>query len=95
MDQVIDNDATLSDEAIVALLKRAYQFAKPEQAEAASRLTLDSTVESLGIDSLAALEMSGFVEEELDLHFQDDELVAIRSMRDLASLMRKHAARRH
>ncbi len=93
MDPVIDK--ALSDDTLVALLKRAYQFAKPEHADAAHRLTLDSTVESLGIDSLAALEMSGFVEEELDLHFQDDELVAIRSMRDLATLMRKHLDRRH
>lgn len=94
MEQVIDKPAELDDATTLALLKKAYLFAKPEHAATVHRLTLDATIESLGIDSLAALEMSGYVEEELDLHFADDELVSIRSMRDLAQLMRKHSARK-
>lgn len=94
MEQVIDKPAELDDSTLLALLKKAYLFAKPEHAATVHQLTLDATVESLDIDSLAALEMSGYVEEELDVHFADDELVSIRSMRDLAQLMRKHAARK-
>ncbi len=82
--------AALTDQEVIGLLRQAFLYAKPEHAEAAATLTLAATIEELGIDSIAALEMSGFVEEQLDLQFPDDELVAIRSLGDLARLVRKY-----
>ena len=82
--------AAMDDTAILGLLARAFAFAKPDHPETLKRLTLNASVEELGIESVSALEMAGFIEEELDIQFADHELVAIRSMRDLAQLIRKH-----
>ena len=82
--------AVLDDTAILDLLARAFAYAKPDQPETLKHLTLDASVEELGIESVSALEMAGFIEEELDIQFSDHELVSIRSMRDLAQLIRKY-----
>lgn len=89
--ELVEHEAAAQDnEVVIGLLRRAFLYAKPEHPEAAQRISLDATIEELGIHSVAALEMSGFIEEQLDVQFPDDELVAIRSMRDLAHLVRKY-----
>lgn len=80
-----------TDENILELIRKAYCYAKPDGSENVGNLTLTSSVESLGIQSVAALEMAGFIEEELDVQFADDELSSLNGMSDLASLIRKHA----
>ena len=91
MDTAESEAATRNDDiAVIELLRRAFIYARPEHPEAAQRVTLDATIEELGIDSVAALEMSGFIEEQLDVQVPDEELVAIRSMRDLARIVRKY-----
>lgn len=82
--------AVLDDQAILNLLRRAFAYAKPDQPEVAKRITLEATVDELGLESVSALEMAGFIEEALDAQFSDHELVTIRSMRDLAQLIRKY-----
>lgn len=86
----MDHAVAQESQAIIDLLKRAFLYARPEHTETAQRITLDATMEELGIDSLAALEMSGFIEEQLDVQIPDDELVAIRGMRDLARIVRHY-----
>jgi len=86
----VDTTVAPEDQAVIGLLQRAFLYARPEHSEAAERITLDATIEELGIDSVAALEMSGFIEEQLDVQIPDEELVAIRSMRDLARIARKY-----
>lgn len=86
--------AGISDTQIVSLLRKAFAFAKPERSEAAGQLQLESTIDELGIESVSALEMTGFIEEELDIQFHDSELVKIHGMGDLAQLIRKHTAAR-
>ncbi|WP_411888287.1 acyl carrier protein [Hydrocarboniphaga effusa] len=86
--------AVVTDEEIVALLRKAFAFAKPDQLEAAAQLQLSSTIDELGIESVSALEMTGFIEEELDIQFHDSELVRIHGMGDLAQLIRKHTTAR-
>lgn len=92
--EIVGNETAVIDhQDTIGLLKRAFLYARPDHSEAAQRLTLDATIEELGIDSIAALEMSGFIEEQIDVQFPDDELVGIRSMRDLAQLVRKYEHR--
>jgi acyl carrier protein len=78
--------ALLSEADVVLLLKRAYAYAKPD-AHPTVDLPLDATLEGLGINSIAALEMTGYVEEELDIFLRDDEIASLRHLGDLAKLI--------
>ena len=79
----------LSDSQLFDVIKRALIFAKPDASEAAQRLTLQSTMDELAIESISALEMTGFIEEELGIQFADSELASIRGIPDLVYLIRK------
>jgi acyl carrier protein len=89
----MDQRVALHDAELLDLLKRALLFARPERADVAARLTLSSTMDELGIESVVALEMVGFLEEELNIQFQDSELSQIQSMDSLARLIKKHTSR--
>lgn len=86
------NNFRASDEQVLDLIQRAYCHAKPDESHRRNEVTLVASVESLGIQSVAALEMAGFIEEELDVQFMDDELSTINGMSDLAALIRKHSS---
>lgn len=85
-------DKLTSDEDILALIRSAYTYAKPEMAAESARITLDSKLSDLHIQSVAALEMSGFIEEKLSIQFSDDELAMLNGISDMAALIRKHVA---
>lgn len=91
----MDNQTTnvLADDSVLDLIREAYVHARPEMSHLKTKLTLESSVEELGIQSVAALEMAGYVEEQLDVQFADDELASINGIGDLARLIRSHAAR--
>lgn len=84
------NAIVLDDAGMLELLKRAFEFAKPDHQALSTRITLQSSIDELGMESVAALEMAGFIEEELDIQFHDNELTTIRGMDSLARLIRKH-----
>ena len=87
---LIEPKSMASEEKILDLLRQAYRYALPDRPEAAKALRLDSTIDELGIESIAALEMTGFIEEKLDVQFQDSEIGSVRGMADLVRLIRKH-----
>lgn len=80
----------LSDPYILDLLQRAYLFAKPDNQAGRDALKLDSTIEELGIESIAALEITGFIEEELGIEFNDNDIASVRGMSDLVRLIKKN-----
>jgi acyl carrier protein len=88
--EAIEPDSAPSDGMIRDLLRQAFRYALPDRSDAAESLRLDSTLDELGIESIAALEMTGFIEEKLDVQFQDSAIGAVRGMNDLAELIRKH-----
>ncbi len=75
---------------VINLIKQAFLYALPEKKELGDRVSLDSTIKELGIQSVSALEMAGFIEEKLDVQFRDDELMGISKLRDLADLIYKY-----
>lgn len=89
----MDQRAELQDADLLDLLKRALLFARPERVDVKDRITLNSSMDELGIESVAALEMVGFIEEELDIQFQDSELAQIQGMDSLVRLIKKHVNR--
>lgn len=50
-------------------------------------LTLDSSFRDLGIDSLDLVDMVFELEGELDIEFEDDELLEIKTVKNLLDLI--------
>lgn len=68
----------------VALFRRAaWEVAQKDLKD----LSLEHQVSELGLDSVAMLEVIGFLEEELDVNFPDDALARVQTIRDLSSLV--------
>jgi acyl carrier protein len=79
------------DEKVIEILKEAVAFAKPAQKRLISTMSLDSSMSDLGIESIAALEMAGYVEEKLGIQFPDDELTSVQTLRGFAKLVQQYA----
>ncbi|WP_164131359.1 acyl carrier protein [Sharpea azabuensis] len=52
-------------------------------------LTMDSEFKGLGIDSLDLVDLVFQLEEELNTQFEDEELMQIKTVRDLCQLIDK------
>lgn len=79
-----------TEQKIIAMLQEALAYAKPDEKDLARIMTLDSRLSDLGIESITALEMAGYLEDKLGIQFPDDELTSIQSVRGLADLVRRH-----
>jgi acyl carrier protein len=80
----------ITEQKIIAMLQEALAYAKPDEKDLARIMTLDSRLSDLGIESITALEMAGYLEDKLGVQFPDDELASIQSVRGLADLVRQH-----
>lgn len=81
----------MTDQEIFALVKQAFVYAQPEKKSQIDLMTQESTFDELGIDSIAALEMSAYLEDKLGSQFPDDELTRVMDMRGFMNLIRRHA----
>ena len=70
------------------LIREALAFTAPE--EMPQDFSPDSTLAELGISSITALEMAGYIEEKLSIVFPDDELSQVNTLRDFDLLIRRH-----
>ena len=70
------------------LIREALAFTAPE--EMPQDFSPDSTLAELGISSITALEMAGYIEEKLSIVFPDDELSQVNTLRDFDQLIRRH-----
>ncbi|MBI5548379.1 MAG: acyl carrier protein [Deltaproteobacteria bacterium] len=50
-------------------------------------LSMDTQITTLGIDSVAMLEVIGFLEEELEIHLPEERLQRVQVLGDLADLI--------
>lgn len=82
----------MTDDQIIELIQNALCQAAPKKAADFANLTMDKKLDSLGLDSIAVMEMVGFVEEHLDVTFNDEELTDIEHISDLANLIRTQTA---
>jgi len=81
MEPYVDNDKVLS------LIKSALAEVAPKRESDFANVTLDTTIESLGLDSIATMEMVGFLEEQVDSTFPDEDLAQVNALSDLAKLV--------
>jgi acyl carrier protein len=79
----------MSEHEIQELIREAIRFAEPELA--AVELTPGSTLSELGIGSVSALEMVGYIEDRLGIQIPDDQLAGLSSLDGLVRLIRSHA----
>jgi acyl carrier protein len=53
------------------------------------KLTLDTELSDLSLDSVAVMEIVGYVEQKLDVRFNDEDMATITTLRDLSTLIEK------
>jgi acyl carrier protein len=80
-----------TDDEIVALIRRALIEVAPHRATQFEQVSLASKLDGLELDSIAIVEMIGFVEDAVGRTFQHREIVAVRSVQDIAELIRKES----
>lgn len=77
----------MTDDEILGLIKEALISSSPEHADAT--LTMESTLGMLGISSIMALEVAGYLEEKLNIRLPDDELAPLNTIGGLVKLIRQ------
>ena len=53
------------------------------------KLTLDTELSDLSLDSVAVMEIVGYVEQKLGVRFNDEDMATITTLRDLSTLIEK------
>jgi acyl carrier protein len=78
----------MDDAQILNLIKEALFEVAPNRKEEFEDLELDETIEDLALDSIATMEMVGFLEDKTEKTFPDEDLAQVNSLKDLATLVR-------
>lgn len=78
----------MQNEEIITLIKQALAEVAPTRTSDFEAITMDTLIESLGLDSIATMEMVSFIEERVDNTFPDEELAKVQKIGDLAGLIR-------
>ena len=82
----------MNDAEIIGIIQKALLDVAPNRAGDFNDISLETTIESLGLDSIATMEMVGFLEEQVDTTFPDEELTAVSTVGHLANLIRNGTA---
>lgn len=69
------------------LIKAAIVAVDPSKAAKLSTLTGKTEIRELGMDSVATMEMVGFLEEKLNTQFSDEVMIRIQTFGDLQTLV--------
>lgn len=76
--------STTRDPKIVDLFAKAIWEVDQKKID---DLGMDKQIASLGIDSVAMLEVIGYLEEELEIHLPEDRLQKVQTLGDLADVI--------
>ena len=77
----------MNDTEILDLIKQALLEVAPEREADFNDVSLEATIEDLDLDSVSTMEMVGFLEEQVDKIFPEEELAKVQRLGDLAALM--------
>ena len=78
----------MTNEDAIALIKEALTEIAPTKAAEFSAANLDMKIRDMGIDSVAAMEMVGCVEERLEVTFPDEDLAQLSRFSDLLEIIK-------
>ncbi len=76
-----------SDKDIVELFKSSVK--EVDHNIAVDEVDTTTELASLGLDSVATMEVIGIIEERLDIRFPDEDLATLKSMADLTALIQR------
>jgi len=75
------------------LIKQAVTAVDPAKAGKFASVNASSEIRELGLDSVATMEMVGYLEEKLETQFSDEVMVRIQTFGDLVALIEKSKTR--
>jgi acyl carrier protein len=78
------------EETILSLIREALIYAAPEKKEHFDKLDWNSSLSSIGLDSIGLLDASAYLEEKTGAHFPDDKLAVVEKVGDFGALLRQH-----
>ena len=78
----------MNDVQTIDLIRKALNEVAPNREADFANLDPGTKIEALGLDSIATMEMIGFIEEQIDATFADEELAKVSHVRDLVGLVR-------
>lgn len=81
----------MNDEKVLTLIKEALFDVAPNRKEEFEDIQISTTIEDLALDSIATMEMVGFLEDKTDMTFPDEDLAKVQSLSDLAKMIRATA----
>jgi acyl carrier protein len=67
--------------------KAAWEVARKKY----DSLNVEQKISELGIDSVAMLEVIGFIEEELEIHLPDEKIARVQTLADLSNVIQSVA----
>ena len=79
----------MNRDEVVLLLREAVKAETKLDPAVLDKMTAESSLAELGIDSIMALEMSAYVEEKLNIQFPDGPLSRVASVADFIDLIEK------
>ncbi len=71
------------------LIKAAITAVDPSKSSKLSKVTPATEIRELGMDSVATMEMVGYLEEKLETQFSDEVMIRIQTFGDLVNLVEK------
>jgi|JI7StandDraft_1071085.scaffolds.fasta_scaffold351667_2 acyl carrier protein len=78
----------MTDEKILELIRAGLHQVVPERDADFVGISLANSIDELALDSIATMELIGFLEDETQKTFPDEDLPRVDSLADIASLMR-------
>jgi acyl carrier protein len=78
----------MTDAQILDLIRKGLHEVVPDRDADFVALNLTQSIDELGLDSIATMELIGFLEDKTDQTFPDEELPRVDSLGDIASLIR-------
>lgn len=81
----------MTNEEIVERLRALMRKTSQSQVDW-DKVTDASTIESLGFDSLSILDLTYDIQQEFKVEFDAEEMVKIKTVRDLAEFLQKKGA---
>lgn len=77
----------MNNEQAAALVREAISEVAPSRSGDFASVDLNTKLRDMGIDSVAAMEMVGVVEERLEITFPDEDLAQLNRFSDLVDLI--------
>ncbi len=81
----------MSDDAIIGRLRDILRESSEEDRDW-QKVGAETTIESLGFDSLSILDLLYDVDQEFDIHLEAAEVIDLRTVGEIAALLKERGA---